>query len=107
MKHRIKCDQPGCTFVAEHDSSNYVRCIIGRHKSIIHKIRGKMYAYQKNLEARNKLKQVVKQVVNSQPESATPAEPEAMNIPNFCPNCGCNLRAVTAALNMRRGRHER
>ncbi len=87
----IKCDQPGCDFVARHDT-DYVHCIIGRHKSMKHGIRGKMFKYSKAGRA------------EAQPEKSPVVvhEAEAINIPNFCPNCACDLRSVMAAMNLRR-----
>ena len=93
--HKIKCDVKGCDFVAEHKSPTYVRCIIGRHKSIIHHIRGKLYAYAKGLEAK-------KQLSEGRNSEVQETAPEPVNIPNFCPNCGCSMAAVTAAMNLRR-----
>ncbi len=90
----IKCDVPGCDFVAKHETG-YVKCILGCHKSRAHGIRGKLWKYSK---AGKK-----EQPSTSQPGNS-PVEQETINIPNFCPNCGLSIRHVTAAMNMRRGR---
>lgn len=89
----IKCDQPGCDFVARHDTS-YVKCIIARHRSIKHGIRGKLFKYSKAGKA--------EAARNSEASTPQRSVAESVKTPNFCPNCGCNLRAVTAALNLRR-----
>lgn len=91
----IKCDQPGCDFVAKHDT-DYVHCIIGRHKSVKHGIRGKMFKYTKSGKA---------EAATGISQSPQPVpEVEAINIPNFCPNCGCSISAIMAAMNLRRKR---
>jgi hypothetical protein len=89
----IKCDQPGCEFVAKHHRATYCNCIIARHKSIIHGIKGKSYKYSKKGVAE-------RESGKSQPEAMPVAEP--LNIPNFCPNCGCSISAIMAAMNLRR-----
>ncbi len=91
----IKCDQPGCDFVAKH-KTDYVDCIIGRHKSMIHGIRGKMFKYSKQGR-----KEAQSEARKSGVQPAQEPEPQ-VNIPNFCPNCGCSMAAVTAAMNLRR-----
>ena len=92
----IKCDVPGWDFVARHEGP-YVKCIIGRHKSMRHGIRGKMFKYSKQ----GKFEAGV--VANHGIVATEPApEPEPVNIPNFCPNCGCSIQAIMAAMNLRR-----
>jgi hypothetical protein len=90
----IKCDQPGCDFVAKHDT-DYVHCIIGRHKSMRHGIRGKMFKYTKSGKA---------ELAVSGKDLVPEPQPEPVNIPNFCPNCGCSITAIMAAMNLRRKR---
>ena len=93
--HKIKCDVKGCDFVAEHKSPTYVRCIIGRHKSIIHHIRGKLYAYAKGLEAKRQLAEGRNSEVQTKPE-------QPLYQVNLCPNCGCPINAVRVAMGLRR-----
>ncbi len=92
----IKCDHPGCEFVAKHET-HYVNCIIARHKSMKHGVRGKLFKYTKAGKAEAEARK-------SEVQPAAPTQEVAMNIPNYCPNCGCSMRAVTAAMNLRRGR---
>lgn len=81
-----KCTEKGCDYVATHKSQAYANAMLGRHKRFAHGITGKKYV---------KKADQVPAPVNSPKE-------EAKLVPNFCPNCGCHLRAVTAALNLMR-----
>jgi len=83
----IKCDQPGCDYVATHKRSSYAKCLIGIHKRKRHGIKGKTYV--------PKAKRI--------PVTGNSTLAAPLATPNFCPNCGCHLRAVTAAMNLRRG----
>ena len=89
----IKCDQPGCDFVAHHHTP-YVKCIIARHKSIKHGIKGTSAA------ARSAQKKKAQREVLGIPGTEAPA-PEQV-VPNFCPNCGCSIKTIMVAMNLRR-----
>ena len=81
----LKCNIDGCTYEASHKRAGYAAAMLGRHRKLKHGIAG-------NSKPQPKPK--------PQAETA-PMTPEKVT-PNFCPNCGCNLRVVTAALNLRR-----
>lgn len=85
---QVKCDIKGCDYVANHVKPNYAKAMVGRHKNYVHGIKGKGYV--------PKVKSAAGLVVNS------PTEPEPAVIPNYCPNCGCGIRAIMVAMNLRR-----
>ena len=89
MSATIKCDVPRCTYTATHAREAYAKAMVGRHKRFAHGIAGKKYVKKSE------------RVGNCQDAPAPQPTPERVS-PNFCPNCGCNLAAVTAALNLRR-----
>jgi len=85
---KIKC--PDCSFVAEHPT-DYAKALLGRH-------RAKMHGY---VSPSAKYRQPRKPEV--QPEGEPPAKPKKfkqLTPVNFCPGCGCNLRAVAVAMNL-------
>jgi len=88
---KIKC--PDCDFVASH-KTNYVKALLGRHRAKHHGYvsPGAKY-YKKNQQPRNP----EVQTENPQPKIRKQKLQLAVN---FCPGCGCNLRAVAVALNL-------
>lgn len=86
---KAKCDVAGCDYTFSHDDPNQVKRVMGVHKALKHGIAGKFA--NKNKPARKS---------ERQPEPTAEAPPQVS--PNFCPNCGCNLAAIKAALNLRR-----
>lgn len=95
---KAKCPVAGCDFVAEHPTQNYANVLLGKHKAKVHGIRS---AHQIRYGgSKHEPKVVRKSEVPLFDQPHTPAvEPQVL--PNFCPNCGCSMRAVTAALNLR------
>jgi len=94
MATSIKCDVEGCKYTATHIRPGYAKCMIGRHKSMAHGIRGKLWKYSVAGQ---------RELSGNSPVEASPIPPKVMtiNTPNYCPNCGCNLRAVTVAMNLK------
>lgn len=90
---RAVCDVKGCDYVANHARQAYANAMLGRHKRFTHGIAGKSPAALSS----------ARKAATRNSELLQPAEPQLeVRVPNFCPECGCNIRAVTAALNLRR-----
>jgi len=87
---KVKC--PDCDFVAVHPT-NYAKALLGRHRAKEHGYVSPTAKYRKAEKPRTS--------EVSQPK-VIDSSVEPTRTPNFCPDCGCNLRAVTAALNLRR-----
>lgn len=75
-----KCDQPGCGF--EHRRAQSV----GVHRRWAHGIKGR--AHPNKAIAR----------VTVEPTPAKTKHSSQAIAPNYCPACGCNLRAIATAL---------
>jgi len=86
----LVCNHKGCKYEATHERPGYAAAMLGRHKKFKHGIAGKYSP------SRNKAPQEVAAPTNP---VAPPPPPQT---PNYCPQCGCHLRAVTAALNLGR-----
>lgn len=88
------CPEPGCKYVAQHHKKNYVNAVLGKHRVKEHGWVSPAAKYYK------------KRTPSREPEVEAAPQPRQQPIPevapNFCPNCGCNLRVITAALNLRR-----
>ena len=94
MKHSVVCDQPGCDFTYTHLNPKVANRVLGNHKRRQHGIIGKSTSAQ--WKAKNDGKTVAAR--NSEPLSEAPAP---LVVPNYCPNCGCSIRTVMAAMNLR------
>lgn len=96
-----KCDQKGCTYSATHIKASYAKAMVGRHKHAVHGIPGAHYKRKDGLP-RQPRKPVP--VGNSPAENQTQPDSQPLTIPNFCPNCGCGIRAIMVAMNLRNKR---
>jgi len=85
------CQVKGCGFIAEHAKQGYANAILGKHKSKVHGIVSPAAKYYKGASRKS---ETVSQT-NPQPQEVT------QQSPNFCPNCGCGLRAVMVAMNLK------
>ena len=100
-----KCPHAGCDFKVSAQRLITVRAMIGKHRKKVHGYQspGQKYykAHMKKLKAEREGGLGISPVETQQAEPPQKQrEPE--QAPNFCPNCGCHLRAITAALNLRR-----
>lgn len=84
------CPEKGCDYVGEHRTQAYANVMLGRHKAKVHGIRSLHQIKYGTPKTPRKSEVLTREV------------PETQQIPNFCPNCGCGLRAVTVAMNLRR-----
>lgn len=84
---KIKC--PDCSFVAEHPTK-YANAILGRH-------RAKMHGY---ISPSAKYRQPRNSEVTTEEAPKPAKKPKQLTPVNFCPGCGCNLRAVAVAMNL-------
>lgn len=82
----LACNHKGCKYEASHERAGYAAAMLGRHKKFKHGIAGK-----------SKIPKAPKQIGAPNTQLLQPPK-----TPNFCPNCGCHLRAITAALNLGR-----
>lgn len=94
---KLICDEKGCDFSC---SGPYAKQEMGRHRRFTHGISGKSQSavYDKARKA----------AMGNSPSPSVEAPPKPKKqklqaMANYCPECGCNLRAVNAAINL--GRH--
>lgn len=94
---RAVCDVKGCDYVANHARQAYANAMLGRHKRFTHGIAGKSpTALSSARKASTRNSESLQPVATE--------EQQQLRIPNFCPECGCNMQAIVAALNLRRRR---
>lgn len=82
----LKCPIAGCTHTVTHKRAGYAAALLGMHKRKVHGIRG------------GYIKKADREGIPSKPQ----AESVSAVFPNHCPMCGCELRAIVVALNLRR-----
>ena len=93
----IKCTEKGCGEIIQHASKGYAAALMGKHRAKHHGYVSPASKYYKGYTKRLKEKEA--SVKSPVPE---PPVVEAINLPNFCPNCGCSMSAIMAAMNLRR-----
>lgn len=95
-----RCPHKGCNFSVTQPKLITVRAMIGKHRKKVHGYQSPGQKYYKNYQARLKRERAGNSPVAEPTETRLPIE--LVKSPSFCPECGCNLRAITAALNLRR-----
>ena len=101
-----KCPHKGCDFSVTAPKLITVRAIIGKHRKKVHGYQspGQKYykAHMKKLHLRRAHMVAAGNSPVEEVETSRQVSTEPTVTASFCPNCGCNLRAITAALNLRR-----
>lgn len=87
--HSVKCNLCGRVFT--HRNASVCRANLGNHMRS-HGIESKKSLAAKKREAK---------LVGNSPQESSPVRTEERVFPSFCPSCGCNLRPVMVALNLK------
>lgn len=97
MKKGI-CTIEGCGYTFTHKDQVVINRALGVHRRFKHGIKG---SAPSSVYARSPKRTVRVAVGNSQPAEPKPRKQKrAAMEANLCPVCGCNIRAVNAAINL-------